>query len=398
MNRFLKAFFVLVLILFSCLRVEAAGSTPISGLKLTSDAVGGNFNFTNLNVVGCNTAVVQWIKLGTNTSIQNWSQAVVAGGGLTNGAAGTWTNLSRYFNDAGFITNPVAGRISAFDTNAWWMAYNASTNTAIVGGSAPGFIFADASTNLSYLMALTNGASGVNFASLLVAFNATGNTQVVNYQTMTGYVASAISGTTNVPPLSSVLSVGNMANTDINLGSNNLREVTSLYFQTFTPPVASILSSPGRLEICGPAYSNSVIFSTSPYVGILHSIGGSKWKVDVDTTNGQEIVNYQSMTGYVAQALSANTNETLQSVVTRNGTVTSGIVTIDSANLRTNTVGGYLTVLGNRVQGGFGSSASGLASHAEGKDRKGVCPHQNQATPGSGGRYRPPVKHTRRPW
>ena len=143
MNRFLKAFFVLIVVMFSCLRVEAAGSTPISGLKLTGDANGGNFNFTNLNVVGCNTAVVQWIKLGTNTPIQSWSQAVAAGGGLT------------------------------------------------------------------------NGDSGVTFGSLSVTANASNGTEAVNYQTMTGYVASAISGITNVPPLSDVLVVGNNANGSI---------------------------------------------------------------------------------------------------------------------------------------------------------------------------------------
>jgi hypothetical protein len=49
---------------------------------------------------------------------------------------------------------------------------------------------------------------------------------------------------------------------------------------------------------------------------------------------------------------------TLQEVVTRGGTVTSGTVTIDAANARTNTFGGYLTVLGMRIGSGVGGTVS----------------------------------------
>ena len=60
--------------------------------------------------------------------------------------------------------------------------------------------------------------------------------------------------------------------------------------------------------------------------------------------------------------------DTLQTVVTRGGTVTNGIVTIDPANARTNTYGGALTVLGERVQEGTNTTATGSYSHAEGRD------------------------------
>ena len=46
-------------------------------------------------------------------------------------------------------------------------------------------------------------------------------------------------------------------------------------------------------------------------------------------------------------------SDTLQDVVSRGGTVTNGVVTIDAANDRTNRFGGYLTVLGERVVGGY---------------------------------------------
>jgi hypothetical protein len=50
-------------------------------------------------------------------------------------------------------------------------------------------------------------------------------------------------------------------------------------------------------------------------------------------------------------------SDTLQTVVTRGGTVTSGVVTIDAANARTNTYGGYLGIGPNRWQ-----SSGGVAS------------------------------------
>jgi hypothetical protein len=67
----------------------------------------------------------------------------------------------------------------------------------------------------------------------------------------------------------------------------------------------------------------------------------------------------------LAAAATAGTNNTtaatnaitLQEVVTRGGTVTSGTVTIDSANARTNTFGGKLTVLGESVTAGVNTSA-----------------------------------------
>ena len=73
-----------------------------------------------------------------------------------------------------------------------------------------------------------------------------------------------------------------------------------------------------------------------------------------------------------ATALQAEA-DTLQSVVNRGGTVTSGAVTIDAANVRTNTYGGHTTALGLRLQqagcvasGDGGSVAFGLESVSSG--------------------------------
>jgi hypothetical protein len=58
-------------------------------------------------------------------------------------------------------------------------------------------------------------------------------------------------------------------------------------------------------------------------------------------------------------------SDTLQTVVTRGGTVTSGTLTIDAANARTNTYGGLLGIGPSRWQAN-GGTASGLGSWANG--------------------------------
>ena len=84
-----------------------------------------------------------------------------------------------------------------------------------------------------------------------------------------------------------------------------------------------------------------------------------------DTTGGNTMLDWSSLATFsnsinavVAPAEGGTTN-TLQEVVDAGGTVTSGVVTIDAANARTNTYGGLLTVLGENVQGGVSTVASG---------------------------------------
>ena len=59
------------------------------------------------------------------------------------------------------------------------------------------------------------------------------------------------------------------------------------------------------------------------------------------------------------QAWLTNETSTLQSVVTRGGTVTSGTVTIDADGVETNTYGGRVSVLGNAVKSRYATLASG---------------------------------------
>jgi hypothetical protein len=75
--------------------------------------------------------------------------------------------------------------------------------------------------------------------------------------------------------------------------------------------------------------------------------------------------------GDLASTALQSESDTLQSVVTRGGTVTNGVVTIDNANARTNTVGGYLVQLGDRVQMGAGIASGDRAFAAGGGEATG---------------------------
>jgi len=72
-----------------------------------------------------------------------------------------------------------------------------------------------------------------------------------------------------------------------------------------------------------------------------------------------------SQSNLIASALQAE-GDTMQSVANRGATIVGRSVTIDSENTRTNTYGGYLSVLGSSVKSGNATTASGTYSHAEG--------------------------------
>jgi len=85
----------------------------------------------------------------------------------------------------------------------------------------------------------------------------------------------------------------------------------------------------------------------------------------VDGAHGGELdPNYAADSNAIITHIADTANPhtvTLQQAVTAGGTVTTGAVTIDAANARTNTFGGALTVLGGRVE-----SSSGTASGVNG--------------------------------
>lgn len=252
-----------------------------------------------------------------------WNQAVINGSnswvwiGLnSNKVAGAVTNNQSGVNFGSLtvggntvVTNPVAGRITASDTNAWWAAYAASTNTAVIGGSAPGFIYADANTNLSYMMALTNGTagtwtnlsryyndagfvsngqSGVNFGSLTVGGNTvltnipsyylTNNQSSVNFgsltvngnNVLTNYVDTTFTNWVDVAGGLLTLTGGNRSGSNVvNLTTGSLATAMSAYgFTTNSQPNVNFGTN---LQVAG------VAVVTNPVAANITSIMTDNW-------------------------------------------------------------------------------------------------------------------------
>jgi hypothetical protein len=95
-----------------------------------------------------------------------------------------------------------------------------------------------------------------------------------------------------------------------------------------------------------------------------HSALFAAARTNATSINGVPVATVTAGAAAGALALQVE-SDTLQSVVTRGGEVTSGDVTIDAANAGTNTYGGKLSILGERVQIG-GGSAFGVGSMAVG--------------------------------
>jgi len=111
--------------------------------------------------------------------------------------------------------------------------------------------------------------------------------------------------------------------------------------------VASAATSRTNLGLGTAAQSNATDFAT----GAEGDLASTALQPDGDGSGLSGVVTAEA--------------DTLQTVVTRGGEVTSGTVTIDSSNQRNNTYGGATVTLGSKVQSG-GATASGTSSHAAG--------------------------------
>jgi len=93
------------------------------------------------------------------------------------------------------------------------------------------------------------------------------------------------------------------------------------------------------------------------------------------TTNNVGQTNWAAVltTNLLTVSFAGQTNITYSYWITNTGDMlttnwSGGPISIDAANAVTNTFGGALTILGGRVQEGSGTKATGIASHAEGRD------------------------------
>jgi len=123
----------------------------------------------------------------------------------------------------------------------------------------------------------------------------------------------------------------------------------------------------------GPATTNIYSYSTSWHITLVNNSFYSTNAIPLatiqDTANIQTLMstNFQSTTNYINKLVSTNI-PTLEAVVKSGGIVVSNSVTIDALNLRTNTFGGILTILGYSVQEGSNNVSSGINSHTEGEN------------------------------
>ena len=148
------------------------------------------------------------------------------------------------------------------------------------------------------------------------------------------------------------------------LGSNSVNHVYTsggLLTNTTAPTTVTIILTTNTL-------TNAMIRSGFVTTNWIQAQGYITNYIEIDPIWSGVSNQYASTNWVMAQGFITNSSggsDTLQDVVNRGGIVTSNTVTIDSSNLRTNTLGGYLTILGSRVQEA-NSTASAFGSHAEG--------------------------------
>ena len=131
--------------------------------------------------------------------------------------------------------------------------------------------------------------------------------------------------------------------------------------------IKSIMFFVGVLA-CGAALGAGQTATEAYVTNRVAALSNATWTAiasgDLAGTNYTDAVSAGKVGTNDARVVNALTNTpTLQQVVTAGGTVSNSIVTIDAANARTNTYGGYLGIGPNRWQAN-GGDASGEASWA----------------------------------
>jgi hypothetical protein len=193
-----------------------------------------------------------------------------------------------------------------------------------------------------------------------------------------GNLAFQSSTTLSSVSLPSIMTVGAYAFAECHkLTSVDLPNVKVIKTRTFEdcPALTSVYFGQNA-----PAEKADVYFNTPNVTNYVTNPNATGWSTN---WNGRPVVRLPlagNLTGNVtgnattATSLSAGSDSnrlanaltntpTLQQVVTAGGTVTTGIVTIDAENARTNTYGGYLGIGPERWQANYGE-ASGIGSWA----------------------------------
>lgn len=268
---------VAAMLLLFCGEAFGVGDTPISGLRLTSSADGGWYNFTNLNFVVSSNMVATNASFGSITlggvTLTNWPTSAV------------WGSITGSLNNQTDLWNYVSAA-----------AYRSSNNTYSAGTTQA-------------------------FAFATVTNNASTNIDVVNWQTMT----NAIKTLAPTPTLQSVLNAGNtstnsiyLANTGVGDASVNIGTNSGSYAKLYvkgvsglmtTNPLVLIEGSVGRsndyLRITGNSGSATNFRVTTNWDVVIKGVA-----IDSMDTNSTSLGFASAMTNLFSQSTRRNTYKT----------------------------------------------------------------------------------------
>jgi len=311
------------------------------------------------NFFGANTNLIDAAGVAMDSEIAVLVQSWTAGTGLTN--SGTATNPTGALNAASVASLALAD--SATQPGDDWTNTIASMSAAdVTNGAAKG------ATALQDASAFATAAQGVSATDALARVsvletNTATAAQGSNADTAYGWGDHALPG------------YATLAGDQVFTGSNAFDGSVFTRFgtSTFIEGNLGVISSEHTV---GPAGNyidllNHQLQSTNGSVILDWGLG----TLSLTATGGTEIVNYNVLEAHAVN-LGGGTNWSavlLDGPLNGNAQTISNLhiiaisANVDSGNLYTNTVGGKLTILGDKVQSGNASSATGTSSHAEGR-------------------------------
>jgi len=324
--------------------------------------------------------------------VHSWT----AGTGMTN--SGTATNPTGALNAASVASLALAD--SATQPGDDWtntiasMSANDVTNGAARGATAlQSWIAGTGMTNSGTATAPTGSLDAASVASLALADSATqpGDdwTNTIASMSADNVTNGAALGATALQAEADTLQ------TVLDRGADATNKITMTGTGGASLQILNGTTYGGVIESAGEA---DFFMLNGPSSGDYAILGGGSWPLSARkglaeyagaffSTNNSDGAVFLSGSNYSVIATNKPILSTSGLDLGAVGTVSNGFLNIDSSNLSTNTVGGKLTILGDKVQSGNGSSAVGVSSHAEGRSStaSGIFSHaEGDATLASG--------------